>query len=218
MLAARDHRSTKLDLLFYGNHVLCCFCVDGHEDRHHLLCRGEYDRDSTCSIGAGRCETWLACKEEEHPTVTSPCEASQIQAAIHPYESETEIAHRETLKLLFVCSMNQWRSPTAEHIHRSRLWIDAPSRGISPNARKMVTPEDMKWAEIVFVMKDKHKHRLRREYPAELQHNELHVPDTPDIYNTMNYRGQSPHSEAVFASNILLDARGQSPHSQAIFC
>lgn len=99
MLAARDHRSTEPDLLFHGNDYLFCFCVGGHEDRPNLLCRGEYDRDSTCRVGADRCETWLACEDEEHPTVTSPCEASQIQAAIHPYESESEIAHRETLKL-----------------------------------------------------------------------------------------------------------------------
>ncbi len=186
MLAARDHRSTEFDLLSYGNHFLRCFCVDRHEDRDHLLYRGECDRDSACRIGAYRCETLLACEEEEHPIVTSPCEASQIQAAIHPYESETEIAHRDPLKLLFVCSMNQWRSPTAERIYRGRPWIDARSRGISPNARRMVTVEDLKWAGIVFVMEDKHKHRLHSEYPGELQHKELYVLDIPDIYKTMD--------------------------------
>jgi len=110
----------------------------------------------------------------------------QPTSTIHPYESETEIAHRETLKVLFVCSRNRWRSPTAERIYRGRPRIDARSRGISPNARSMVTSEDLNWADIVFVMEDKHKHRLHSEYPAELHDKEVHVLDIPDVYKYMD--------------------------------
>ncbi|MFN7843988.1 MAG: low molecular weight protein tyrosine phosphatase family protein [Pirellula sp.] len=104
----------------------------------------------------------------------------------YPHESEENLAKSETINVLFVCSMNQWRSPTAESIYSKRPFVNARSRGTSRSARRTVTAEDLKWADIVFVMEDKHKQRLQSEYPSEVRYKELHVLDIPDNYKFMD--------------------------------
>ncbi|WP_431495488.1 low molecular weight protein tyrosine phosphatase family protein [Pseudomonas brassicacearum] len=88
--------------------------------------------------------------------------------------------------LLFVCSRNQWRSPTAEAIWRRRPGFGARSAGTSPNARKPIGPADIRWADVILVMECKHEQRLRAEYARLLEHKRLHVLDIPDDYRYMD--------------------------------
>jgi len=74
------------------------------------------------------------------------------------------VTDRESLKILFVCSMNQWRSPTAEKIYADKPLVITRSRGTSENARNTVRTDDLKWADIVLVMEEKHKQRLMAQY------------------------------------------------------
>ena len=96
------------------------------------------------------------------------------------------MADRESLKILFVCSMNQWRSPTAEKVYADKPLVTARSRGTNKKARVTVNPDDLKWADIVMVMENKHKQRLLAEYPGEMRYKELHVLDLPDEYRFMD--------------------------------
>jgi predicted protein tyrosine phosphatase len=88
--------------------------------------------------------------------------------------------------LLFVCSRNQWRSPTAEAIWRRRPGFNARSAGTSPNARKPISPADIRWADVIFVMERKHLNRLQAEYARLLEHKRLHSLDIPDDYRYMD--------------------------------
>jgi predicted protein tyrosine phosphatase len=88
--------------------------------------------------------------------------------------------------VLFVCSRNQWRSPTAEKIWRKNPNLSVRSAGTSPNARRHVSPEDISWADIVFVMEEKHKSRLVSEYRGLLEFKPLHVLGIPDEYKFMD--------------------------------
>jgi predicted protein tyrosine phosphatase len=90
------------------------------------------------------------------------------------------------LNVLFVCSRNQWRSPTAEKVWRSHPNLSVRSAGTSPNARRHVSPEDISWSEVIFVMEEKHKSRLVAEYKRLLEHKPLHVLDIPDEYKYMD--------------------------------
>lgn len=104
----------------------------------------------------------------------------------YPRMSERNLVSRETINVLFVCTMNQWRSPTAECTYSKRPFVNARSRGTSRSARRTVTADDLIWADIVFVMEDKHKERLLGEYPIEARHKELYVLDIPDNYKFMD--------------------------------
>ena len=87
--------------------------------------------------------------------------------------------------LLFVCSKNQWRSPTAEKIYERRDHFSVRSRGTSASARQTVRLADILWADIIFVMEQKHKQRLSAGYP-DTRFKELHVLEIPDDYGFMD--------------------------------
>ncbi|WLQ12719.1 phosphotyrosine protein phosphatase [Hahella aquimaris] len=88
--------------------------------------------------------------------------------------------------ILFVCSRNQWRSPTAEQVWRRHPELSVRSAGTSSNSRKTIGPADLRWADIIMVMEDKHKHRLMSEFGHLLQRKQVHVLDIPDEYQCMD--------------------------------
>jgi predicted protein tyrosine phosphatase len=88
--------------------------------------------------------------------------------------------------VLFICSRNQWRSPTAETVWRKHPDISVRSAGTSPNARKTVGPADIRWADVIIVMEQKHKNRLVAEFTRLLDHKPIHVLDIPDEYKYMD--------------------------------
>jgi predicted protein tyrosine phosphatase len=92
----------------------------------------------------------------------------------------------ERLNVLFVCSRNQWRSPTAEKVWRNHPALSVRSAGTSPNARHHVSEQDLRWAETIFVMEEKHKSRLMAEYGRLMEDKPVHVLDIPDEYKYMD--------------------------------
>lgn len=88
--------------------------------------------------------------------------------------------------VLFICSRNQWRSPTAEQLWRRHSLISARSAGTSPNARHPVSSDDIAWADVILVMEEKHKSRLRATFNGLLEGKPLHVLDIPDEYKYMD--------------------------------
>ena len=91
-----------------------------------------------------------------------------------------------SMNALFICSRNQWRSPTAEAVFRRYPNVQTRSAGTSPNARHTVSINDIAWADKIFVMEQKHKNRLSAQFPRALQHKEIIVLDIPDDYRYMD--------------------------------
>lgn len=87
------------------------------------------------------------------------------------------------MKLLFVCSRNRWRSPTAEHLFAVEDGIEARSAGTSPKARHTVSERDIRWADLVFVMENRHRAILFRRF-GRLPH--VIVLGIPDEYQRMD--------------------------------
>lgn len=90
------------------------------------------------------------------------------------------------LNLLFICSKNQWRSPTAEQIYRKQPNVSVRSAGTSPNARHTVSIKDIQWADVIMVMEEMHKSRLKAEFNRVLEYKPIHVLDIPDEYQYMD--------------------------------
>ena len=95
-------------------------------------------------------------------------------------------APKEKQTTLFICSRNQWRSPTAEQIFRRHPLMTVRSAGTSPNARRKVSADDIQWADVIFVMEEKHKSRLVAEFFRLLAGKTIHVLDIPDEYKYMD--------------------------------
>jgi predicted protein tyrosine phosphatase len=88
--------------------------------------------------------------------------------------------------VLFICSRNQWRSPTAEQVYRKHPLLAVRSAGTSPNARRKVSADDIGWAAFILVMEEKHKSRLKAEFGRLLEGRRIHVLDIPDEYKYMD--------------------------------
>lgn len=88
--------------------------------------------------------------------------------------------------VLFICSRNQWRSPTAEQVWRKHPGLAVRSAGTSPNARRVVSANDILWADVIFVMEQKHKARLQARFGRPLHNKAVHVLDIPDEYKYMD--------------------------------
>ena len=89
-------------------------------------------------------------------------------------------------KFLFVCSRNQWRSPTAEKVWGKTEGLQVRSAGTSPKARKTISAADINWADIIFVMEQKHKHQLKAKFTRLLDYKPIHVLEIPDEYQYMD--------------------------------
>lgn len=113
----------------------------------------------------------------EYPRVTEP-QLARVHAA--------EAGQAGRTNVLFVCSRNQWRSPTAEQLWRRHPSLSVRSAGTSPKARHPVSTSDLTWAHVIFVMEEKHKSRLVAEYRRLVENTPIHVLDIPDDYKYMD--------------------------------
>lgn len=96
------------------------------------------------------------------------------------------MADAAPLHVLFICSRNQWRSPTAERVWKGYAGIEARSAGLSRNARRRLTLADLRWADLILVMEEKHRSRMQAEYRDEVRYKAVHVLDVPDDYQFMD--------------------------------
>ncbi len=112
------------------------------------------------------------------------------------------------LNVLFLCSRNRWRSPTAEKIYRNDERVNVRSQGTARGAVKRPTSHDVAWADIVIVMEEKHRQRVLSEFLAPVRFKPIHVLDIPDLYQFMDLDlGQLIHSAAdpIISRDLLGD-------------
>jgi predicted protein tyrosine phosphatase len=88
--------------------------------------------------------------------------------------------------ILFICSRNQWRSPTAESIFRKHPDLNVRSAGTSDKARRKVTDTDIGWAHTIFVMESQHRRQLQSKFGDLLTNKKLIILDIPDDYQFMD--------------------------------
>jgi predicted protein tyrosine phosphatase len=91
-----------------------------------------------------------------------------------------------SVNILFVCSRNNWRSPTAETIYKRKQGYHVRSAGTEPSARVRISSRDILWADMIFVMEKKHKHRLVDRFPDDLSNKTVIVLDIEDEYEYMD--------------------------------
>ena len=90
------------------------------------------------------------------------------------------------MNILFVCSRNQWRSPTAETIYKNRSDLTVKSAGTEPSARNKLTAKTIHWADLIFVMEKRHKQRMVEKFPFETGQKQIIILHIPDEYTYMD--------------------------------
>jgi predicted protein tyrosine phosphatase len=90
--------------------------------------------------------------------------------------------------VLFVCSRNQLRSPTAEEVFSKWPGIEVASAGLDPKSKEPVTPELLAWAEVIFVMEKVHRNKLLKGFRANIKNQKIVVLGITDDYEYMDPR------------------------------
>ena len=87
--------------------------------------------------------------------------------------------------VLFICSQNRLRSPTAEHVFASWPGIETASAGLNQGADNPVTPELVAWADLIFVMERRHRSKLSTNFRRHLCDQKVVCLDIPDEFDFM---------------------------------
>lgn len=88
--------------------------------------------------------------------------------------------------VLFLCSRNRLRSPTAEEIFSNHPDIECASAGLSNDAENRVTQELIEWADLIFVMEKVHRKKLSEKFRSHLKRARVICLDIPDKYEFMD--------------------------------
>lgn len=88
--------------------------------------------------------------------------------------------------VLFVCSQNRLRSPTAEQVFAKRPDIEVDSAGTDNDADNPLTAELVEWADIIFVMEKTHRNKLQQRFRSSLKRARVICLDIPDDYGFMD--------------------------------
>ena len=88
--------------------------------------------------------------------------------------------------VLFVCSQNKLRSPTAEQVFAQRPDIEVASAGTNSDAETPLSAELIEWADVIFVMEKAHRTKLQQRFRANLKSKRVVCLDIPDKYRFMD--------------------------------
>lgn len=89
-------------------------------------------------------------------------------------------AHPVPRRVLFLCSQNKLRSPTAERVFRGTPGLDVRSAGLDADAVVPLTRELLEWADLVLVMEKRHRNLIQKRFKDLYRTRRivcLHIPD-----------------------------------------
>jgi predicted protein tyrosine phosphatase len=97
------------------------------------------------------------------------------------FTSRADQANMPIMKVLFVCTANKLRSPTAEDLFRAMDGIEARSAGTDPDCPNPLTADLVAWAELIVTMENHHREHIRKKFkkdrPADNRIITLFIPD-----------------------------------------
>lgn len=93
--------------------------------------------------------------------------------------------HALVKHVLFVCSQNRLRSPTAEQVFSTYTQVEVASAGLNHDAEVPLGSELVAWADLIFVMEKTHRDKLMRNFIPQLRGKRVVCLDIPDDYDYM---------------------------------
>lgn len=89
------------------------------------------------------------------------------------------------VNVLFICSQNRLRSPTAEQVFADWPGIETASAGINHDAQVPVCPELLEWADLILVMEPRHRAKLSKTFKPHLRDKKVICLNIPDDFEFM---------------------------------
>jgi predicted protein tyrosine phosphatase len=101
-------------------------------------------------------------------------------------QQTTHNSRHTKMKILFLCSQNKLRSPTAESVFSEEPGLEVASAGLDKGAKTLVSPERIEWADIIFVMEKSQRNKLLKKYKEHINRQRVICLDIPDVYRYMD--------------------------------
>ena len=92
------------------------------------------------------------------------------------------LCYYAAMRILFVCTANKLRSPTAEDVFRDTPGIEAISAGTDSEAPRPLTKELVASADMIFAMETHHRERIRKKFKQRPPDNRIITLHIPDVY------------------------------------
>jgi len=86
------------------------------------------------------------------------------------------------MRILFVCTSNRLRSPTAETLFTGWPGLKVSSAGIDPAATRVVDEDAIAAADVIIVMERHHRDKIRKRFGSVLGQRPVYVLGIPDRY------------------------------------
>jgi predicted protein tyrosine phosphatase len=112
----------------------------------------------------------------------------EVEGQATAWHLSAESLHPQFMKkrLLFLCSQNKLRSPTAEAVFADHPKVEVDSAGLNHDAEVPLSEEQVEWADLILVMEKKHRNRLNRKFGKLLGGKRVVVLNIPDDYDYMD--------------------------------
>jgi len=88
-------------------------------------------------------------------------------------------------RILFVCSQNRLRSPTAEAVFADHPRLETLSAGTNNDAETPLSGDLVEWAHVIVAMEKMHKNKITKKFKTQLAGKRVVVLDIPDEYEFM---------------------------------
>jgi predicted protein tyrosine phosphatase len=85
------------------------------------------------------------------------------------------------MNILFVCSRNRLRSPTAERVFFDTPGINVRSAGTAKDAENVLSRDDIEWADLIMVMERHHRKNILEKFRTQTKIITLGIPDNFDF-------------------------------------
>jgi predicted protein tyrosine phosphatase len=89
------------------------------------------------------------------------------------------------VNVLCICSRNKLRSPTAEFVANQFDGVYADSAGLANDAVTVLSADQVREADIIFVMEKQHLKKLKSKYSKYINNKKIISLDIPDNYECM---------------------------------
>lgn len=90
------------------------------------------------------------------------------------------------MRILFLCSKNRLRSPTAEQIFADHPNLETDSAGLNRDADIRLSDDQIERADLILAMEESHRTKLTRDYSSALRGKRVVVLGIPDDYDFMD--------------------------------
>jgi predicted protein tyrosine phosphatase len=96
----------------------------------------------------------------------------------------------DSMNILFVCSRNRLRSPTAERVFFDIPGINVRSAGTAKDAENVLSRDDIEWADLIIVMERHHRKNILEKFRTQTKIVTLGIPDNyefmdPDLIEVL---------------------------------